>query len=121
MEFSARGQQPNTAQPEDHEGHDQPQQLRMPVELCHVVAADVNGEDHDGRKGAGGAEAAQLFDIGYQVAAAVFRRRAAGTQVFQLGKALDDGQRKEQEDEKPPSQWEMWTAVAALPASSRSV
>ena len=64
VEFSARGKQPDTAEPEDHERHDEPEQNRVPVELCHVVAADVDGKDDYGRKGAGGAEAAQLIDIG---------------------------------------------------------
>jgi len=95
---AAGGEQPHATEPEDHERHNDPQALGVVVEHDHLAAADVVGKDHDRGESAGCAEAAQLVEIGEQVAATVAGGGAARDQVFKLGKALDDGQRKKQED-----------------------
>src|ERR1035438_3538461 len=37
MEFSARGEQPDSAEPQDHERHNHPQQSWIPVELGDIA------------------------------------------------------------------------------------
>ena len=61
------------------------------VQLGDVVAADVDGEDHNRCECAGGAEAAQLLDVRDKVAATILGRQARGAQILKLGKATDYG------------------------------
>ena len=63
-----------------------------------VEVGDVKGEDDDGGVSAGGAEAAELLDVGDVVAASFGGGYAALAEVFELGEAFDEGQREEEED-----------------------
>ena len=70
----------------------------MLVELGCIEVRDVESEDRDGDVAAGGAEAAELLDVGDVVAAAADGFAAAFAQVFELGEAFDEGEGEEEED-----------------------
>ena len=66
------------------------------VELGGVEVGDVEGEDDDRGVAAGGAEAAELFDVGDVIAAAAYGFDAAAlAEVFELGEAFDEGKGEE--------------------------
>jgi len=98
VEFSTRGEQPDSGGPENHERNDQPKVAGMAVEFDDVLAADVVGEDDDGSEGAGSAEGAHLLDVGHEVSAAVLELVSREANLFKLGEALHNCEREEQEN-----------------------
>ena len=70
----------------------------MVVELGRVKGGDVEGEDDDGGIAAGGAEAAELLDVGDVVAAAAGGDASALAQAFEFGETFDEGEGEEEED-----------------------
>ena len=70
----------------------------MVIELGGVEVPDVQGDDGDGDVAAGGAETAELFDVGDVVAAATGLDAAALAEVFELGEAFDEGEGEEEEN-----------------------
>ena len=69
VELAARGLEPEAADPEEDDGHEEIEAVGVVVERGGVKIGDVEGEDADGDVSAGGAEAAELLDVGYVVAA----------------------------------------------------
>ena len=98
VQLSARGQQPDAADPEQDERNDQPERAGVTIKGGHVAAADVDGKDDNGCIAAGGAKGAQLLGVTDEIAAAVLERGAAQAQVFEFGKTLDHSEREKQKD-----------------------
>ena len=98
VEVASRGEEPEAAQPEEQDGDEEPEAVGVAVELGGVEVGDVEGEDDDGGVGAGGAEAAELFEVGDVVAAAYCRDSPAFPEAFEFREAFDEGERKEEED-----------------------
>ncbi len=100
VEFGPGRREPEAAEPEEKDGDEEPEAVDVVVELggVGVEVGDVEGEDDDGGVSAGGAEAAELLDVGDVVAAAFGGDSAAFAKVFELGEAFDEGQREEEED-----------------------
>ena len=64
----------------------------MLVEFGGVEIGDVEGEDDYRGVSAGGAEAAELLDIGDVIAAAAGGDAAALAKAFEFGEAFDEGE-----------------------------
>ena len=95
VEVAAGGLEPEAHDPEKKDGNEKPKASGVLIELGGVEGGDVEGEDHDRGKAAGGAEAAKLLDVGDVVAASACGGPAALSQVFQLGEAFDQGEARE--------------------------
>jgi len=101
VQLSARGLEPEPEEPEQEHGDQQPEAGVVRVEALGDLIADVEGEDDDGGAAAGGAEAADLLEVGDAVSAALGdggRALAAQADAFKLREALDEGERQEEED-----------------------
>ncbi len=70
----------------------------MVIEIPDLRVVDVESKDDDGGKRAARAEGPQLLHIVHQVAAAIAGSDATRAKIFQLAKALDQGQAEEEKD-----------------------
>jgi hypothetical protein len=98
VELAAGGQEPETTDPEEKDGDQKPEASGVLVELGGVEVGDVEGEDDDGGVAAGGAEAAELFDVGDVVAAAADGDAATFAETFEFGEAFDEGEGEKEKD-----------------------
>ena len=98
VELAAGGEEPEAADPEEQDGDEEPEATGVLVELCGVEVGDVKREDDYGGVAAGGAEGAELLDVGDMVAAASGGVAATFAEIFELGEAFDEGEREEEED-----------------------
>ena len=98
VEVAPRRHEPEAADPEEKDREQKPEAPGVLVEMGGVEGRDVKGEDDDGSIAAGGAEAAELFDVGYVVSAAAGGDATAVAEVFKFGETFDEGEREEEED-----------------------
>jgi hypothetical protein len=98
VEQAAGGDEPKAADPKEKDRDQKPEAIGVLVELDSVEIGDIEGEYNNGGVAAGGAEAAELFDVRYLVAAATRGGASPLAEVFELGEAFDEGEGEKEED-----------------------